>query len=156
MLGLDKHPYGLNENEDLVFEEKKTNSPLWKAYNKHRKDPNKILIDFQLGKYTLEDTMQFTRELGVSLQMFIDWWSNYYYIAEDMKKFKIALDRLKETTDLKDAQQEILDSIFLAHLDETSEDVVINYRLEAKKIINANFGYGAWAEFVESIRNKNE
>jgi hypothetical protein len=156
LLGLDKHPFGLDQDGVLRFEEiergKAGASKIWMAHVS--KDINEIWLDFQEGKYTIEEFMQFYREFGVSLSAFIDTWSSHYYAIQDAAEFQKALDKLKGTEDLEQAKQDILDTLFLATLDSVEDELIFKYRKEAKKIVNTNFGEGAWEEFINSVRNK--
>lgn len=152
LLGLDKQPFGKDQNDVLRFEETNTGSPIWLAYASQ--DINVIWEEFQNGKYTMEEFMQFYREFGFSLSGFIDTWSSHFYAAQDAKEFQKALDKLKETRDLEQAKQDILDTIFLANMDSVEDQLIFKFRKEAKKIVNENFGEGAWQEFIESVRKK--
>jgi hypothetical protein len=160
LLGLDKQPFGLDQHGVLRFEQGETKSQIWADYISNGNfqqgvgDYNKLWIDFQRGKYTLEDFMQFYREDGSSLSHFIDTFSTRFYMIEDANKFQRALDKLKDTKDLVEAKQDILDMIFLAHLDSVEEAIIFNYRKQAKKIIDTNFGPEAWDEFVQSIKKQ--
>ena len=164
MLGLDKQPYGLDEHGTLRFEEIESGkvgaSSIWKDYVDNGNfengvgDYNKLWMDFQKGKYTIEEFMQFYREDGCSLCHLIDVWSERFYAVEDEKEFQKALDKLKETKELNQAKDDIMDTLFLAHMDSVGDEIILEYRKEAKKIIDKNFGEGTWKEFVTSIRNK--
>lgn len=160
LLGLDKQPFGLDEHETLRFETKETDSRIWKRYKElggsetEVGDLNKLWVEFHYNKFTLEEMMQLYREIGSSLCHMIDCFSEKFYAAEDAKEFQRALDKLSDIKTIEEAKQEVLDSIFLAHLDGVQDELVIKYRKDAKKIIVENFGNRAWNEFVNSIRNK--
>ena len=160
LLGLDKQPFGKTEHGVLRFEQKDTDSQIWQDYKALGNfqfgvgDYNQLHINYQRGKYTLEDFMQFYREDGCSLGYLIDVFSSDFYAVQDAKEFQKALDKLKETKSVEEARQDILDTIFLAHMDSVEDELILSYRKEAKKIVDANFGEGAWKEFIDSVRNK--
>lgn len=160
LLGLDKQPFGLDENGTLRFESKDTDSKVWKRYKELGGsvdvigDLNTLSIEFQHGAFTLDEFMQFYREDGCSLCHLVDAFSSWFYALEDTKTFQKALDKLKDIADIETAKQDVLDVLFLANLDSVDDELILKYRIQAKKIINENFGKEAWGEFVNSIRNK--
>lgn len=160
LLGLDKHPFGLDQNGTLRFEKIVGTSKVWQDYISYGNfeygvgDYNRLSINFQKGKYTLEEFMQFYREDGCSLCHLIDVFSHEFYAIQDAEEFKKALDKLKNIEDLEEAKQDILDTLFLATIDSVEDELIFKYRKEAKKIINNNFGEGAWEEFINSLRDK--
>lgn len=160
LLGLDKHSYGLDDGSTLRFETKDTDSKIWKRYRElggseeKTGDINTLWGEYYGGKFTMDEMMQFYREIGYSLCGYVDVWAEKFYAIQDAKEFQRALDKLKNTETLEEVRQDILDTIFLAHLDGVEDELVINYRKEAKKLVTENFGIGAWGEFVESIRGK--
>ena len=162
MLGLDNQPFGLDENGTLRFESNDTDSKIWKRYKELKGsedetgDINTLWKEYFEGKFTMDEMMQFYREIGYSLCGYVDVWSERFYGVEDAKEFQIALDKLKGIQSAEGAKQKVLDTLFLAHMDSVEDELVLKYRVEAKKIIDSNFGKGAWSEFVQSIRDKNE
>ncbi len=162
LLGLDKQPYGIDEQGTLRFESKDTDSKLWKRYRELGGseevvgDLNTLSYEYQCGKFTMDEFMQFYREIGYSLCGYVDIWSEKFYEVEDAAEFQEALDKLSNIKTFEEAKQEILESLFIAHMDSVSDELTIEYRQKAKKIVNENFGQGAWALFVNSIREKNE
>lgn len=153
LLGLDKHPFGLDQNGTLRFEEINTGSKIWKDHE--TQDLNKIWSNYYHGHYTMDELMQFYREIGYSLCGYVDVWSDKFYAIEDSKEFEKALVDLEGIEHIENAKKEILESIFLAHLNSVDDEIVFKYRKEAKSIISKNFGPEVWNEFVESIQNKN-
>lgn len=162
LLGLDKHPFGLDEHGTLRFESTDTNSKVWQRYRElggseeNTGDLNTLWIEFAHKKFTLDEMMQFYRELGYSLCGFVDVWSERYYAIEDKREFEQALVELEGIEHFENAKQDFLENIFLAHLNGVEDEIVTKYRVEAKKIICANFGKDAWNEFVKSIQTKHE
>lgn len=160
LLGLDKQPFGLDENGTLRFETKETDSRIWKRYKElggsetEIGDLNKLFIEFQQNKFTLEEMMQLYRETGTSLSYMVDCFSERFYAVKDKKEFQAALDKLKGVDNLDKVKEDILDTLFLAHMDSVQDELILEYRREAKKIVDENFGTGTWKEFVVSIRNK--
>ncbi len=159
LLGLDKQPFGIDQNGVLRFEEKDTNSKIWQEYKSLGKfehgvgDYNQLHINFQRGKYSIEEFMQFYREDGASLCHLIDVFSDKFYAIEDKQEFEKALVELDGIEHIENATKNVLEDIFLAHLNSVEDELIFEYRKEAKKIINKNFGPEAWDEFIESIKN---
>lgn len=153
LLGLHKHPFGLDQNGVLRFEETPTKSQIWLDHQ--TQDLNQIWTNYHRGKYTMADMMQFYREIGYSLCGYVDVWSDKYYPLADQVKFQKALNKLRGKKSIQEAKQEILEMIFLGHLDSVEEQIVFQYRKEAKKIIEDNFGTEAWEEFIGSIKRSN-
>lgn len=162
LLGLDKHPFGLDEHGTLRFETKDTDTPIWKRYKElggsedETGDINTLWEEYFKGKFTMEEMMQFYREIGYSLCGYVDVWSERFYAIEDAAEFKKALERLDKISDFEKATQDVLNTLLLAHLDSVDDELVFNYRKEVKRIINKNFGEGVWEEFVQSVRNKRD
>jgi hypothetical protein len=160
MLGLDKHPFGLDEHGTLRFESKDTDSKIWKRYKElggsedETGDLNTLWVEYSNGKFAMDEMMQFYREIGYSLCGYVDVWSERFYAIEDAAEFQRALDKLSGTEDLEQAKQDIMNTFLLAHLDSVEDELIFKYRKEAKKIVNKNFGEGAWEEFIQSVRNK--
>lgn len=160
LLGLDKQPFGIDQHGVLRFEEKDTNSKIWQEYNSLGNfkdgvgDLNQLHINFQRGKYSLEEFMQFYRENGASLTHMIDVFSDKFYAIENKKEFERALVELEGIEHIENATKAVLEDVFLAHLNSVEDELIFDYRKEAKKIINKNFGPEAWNEFIESITNK--
>ncbi len=160
VLGMDKHPFGLTENGVLRFETKDTGSNIWKRYKElggsedETGDVNQLWREYYDGSFTMEEYMQFYREMGYSLCGYVDVWSERFYIIEDKKEFEKAIEELREIKELDKAKEGVLDTIFLATIDSVDDELIFKYRIEAKKIIDSNFGDGAWQEFIESIKNK--
>lgn len=162
LLGLEKHPFGLDEHGTLRFEYTDTNSKVWKRYRElggseeETGDLDALWIEFANGKFTIDEMMQFYRELGYSLCWYVDTWSEKFYAIEDKREFEQALIELDGIEYIENATQDFLENIFLAHLNGVEDEIVTKYRVEAKKIICANFGKDAWNEFVNSIKTKHE
>jgi len=160
LLGLDKQPFGIDKYGVLRFEEKDTNSKIWQEYKALGNfrdgvgDYNQLHINFQRGKYSLEEFMQFYREDGASLSYMIDVFSDRFSSIKDKKEFEKALVELEGIEHIENATKNVLEDIFLAHLNSVEDELIFTYRKEAKKIINKNFGPEAWNEFIESITNK--
>lgn len=160
LLGLDKYLYGEDEMGTLRFETTETDTPIWKRYKElggsieFTGDINTLWMEYHEGKFSMDDMMQFYREIGYSLCGYVDVWAERFYQVEDAKEFQKALDQLKTITSLEKATQHVMNTLLLAHLDSVDDELVLKYRIEVKKIIDENFGEGTWKEFVTSIRNK--
>lgn len=152
LLGLDKQPFGLDQNGTLRFEEKNTGSRIWKDHE--IQDLNQIWIKFHKGAYSMDEMMQFYRELGYSLSGYIEVWSGRFFAVKDAELFKKALEKLENLKNKEEVEQEILEMIFLAQMDSVEDEIIFKYRKQAKAIVDKNFGPDAWKEFVESIRKK--
>ncbi len=158
LLGLDKQPFGLDENGTLRFETKEVDSRVWKRYKElggsenEVGDLNVLWTEYHYGKFTLDEMLQLYRETGSSLCHMIDCFSEKFYEIKDKEVFQKSLNKLKESKDIENSKQEILDKIFLAHLDSVQDRLIFNYRKEAKKIINKNFGEDAWEAFIQSLK----
>lgn len=157
LLGLEKHPFGLDQNGCLRFEEKESNSRIYLRYKELGgiEGLNTLWIEMQRGQFTLDELMQLYRETGSSLGHMIDTFSDKFYVTESKKELERALVELEGIEHIEVAQKAVLEDIFLAHLNSADDELIFNYRKEAKKIINKNFWPGAWEEFINSIKNKN-
>lgn len=154
LLGLDKHPFGLDQHGTLRFEELPSKSQIWLDHQ--TQDLNQIWINYQHHKYSIEDMMQFCREMGYSLCGFVDAWTESFCRMEDTEGFSKALEKLKSIKTEEEARQEVLEMIFMGHLDSVEDEILFQYRKKAKKIINDNFGPDAWKEFVNSIKGRHQ
>ena len=160
LLGLDKCKFGLDEGGVLRFESNYTDSKIWKRYKElggsedETGDLNTLWGDFHNKKFSINEMMQWYREIGYSLCGFVDVWSGRFYDIEDKKEFEKALVELKGIEHLENAKEHILEEIFLAHLNSIEDELVFKYRKRAKTILNKNFGPESWDEFIESIKSK--
>ena len=160
LLGLNKQPFGIDEKGTLRFESKDTDSNIWKRYKELGGSEDvtgnlhDLWIEYAHNKFTMDEMMQFYREIGYSLCGYVDVWSEKFYVIQDAKEFQKALDKLKKTEDLEQAKQDIIDTLFLATLDSVDDELIFKYRKEAKEMVNTNFGEGTWEDFINSVRNK--
>lgn len=161
LLGLDKYPFGLTEFGVLAFEGVDSNSPIWQKYKLTGGSLNVngntdfVWNGFQSGEYTLEDVMQFYRELGISLTAFIDSFSTIFYADQDKKTLNKSLERIKNLDTFGLAKEEMLETIFMAHMNGVEDALIYEYKKSSKNIIVDKFGIETWTEFVEVLKKKN-
>ena len=77
-------------------------------------------------------------------------------ISLDKCEFQRALEKIEGEESLEEVKKDILNSVFLWNMDGVKDAEILKYREKAQKIVNKHFGEGAWGEFINSIREKNE